>query len=321
MKNVKVLQNIYLNIQTNNNHISKMHAKHQLRDVVVSNSYQNHQFGSFLINDSIVEIASYFIECYNLIHKFTSQNDSPLPVQIDVVFIVKNYIPSSPVEEVYYELCEEVIIGNIEERLKTQMKKIGPKNIDTVTANHVMFELANELIANKNNQRIVFVIDRRKDSNSDESMMDKIYVYKPNNGHCFETNKSKFLFESLINNSRMCILPKLNGEYHDIGINNNSNPLCLTLSFHCFSTNQIQTYLFYNGWGYRFNIQDIKYYMPTFFVKEQKKLLRDVFEQNLNNDFINKYGICKGLCIDSQFENFYHELADSYIFGRSPEGK
>eukprot|EP01084_Bolivina_argentea_P096435 173386_1 len=226
-----------------------------------------------VINDSIVQISFYIFQFYRFIEQFASQKNSPLPAQIDIVFIVKKYKIIDEIDETKRsddgkdDIEDTVVIGDIgdiENRLKEQKHTLKPQPIEWRKANRIMLESINTLIENNtHNQRVVFVIDRRYQKYN--GAKDTLYAYQPNkdkNCHCFEPDPSKFLCEGLIQNTRKCILPSVKNETVDIGINHHI-PSCLTLSFHCLSSNEIRVYLFYNGFGARFFIQDIKYFLPA----------------------------------------------------------
>eukprot|EP01084_Bolivina_argentea_P107552 192305_1 len=268
---------------------------------------------TYLIDDNIIQIGFYILECYNFMETFASQKNGPLPAQIDIVFIVNNfeYISwddndSDDSDEKNREM--HLVIGNIEERLKSQKHKVNPQLIECKNANQTMLTSVNTLIRNRSNNRVVLIIDRRNDNSKDI-----LYGYQPNEEmkcHKFESDMKKLFVEGLIQNSRICVLPKTDNEDIDIGINHNVNPQCFTLSFHCFGINQISVYLYKNGWGTRFFIEDLKYFLPSFFVVKQIQLFRNALEQGFNRDFAKQYEETKSKCKDIRFERFYKALID-----------
>ena len=52
----------------------------------------------------------------------------------------------------------------------------------------------------------------------------------------------------------------------------------------------------------------------VFFTHEQRERLRDQFTENQDQTFSKRYKGCKGICVDSKFENFYNELVNNGIF-------
>eukprot|EP01084_Bolivina_argentea_P009942 18552_1 len=257
-----------------------------------------------VIDDSILAIGRYIFQTYSFVEQFVNQNNAPLPAQVDVIILPKKAKliswdsddedendPDDEIDETEEKDNNEWDIGDIDERLFDQEHKIGGIPIEWGTANRTMMQHANTLLCNKRYQRVVIVIDRREKYNKkrskdpdDPTPKDHCYAYQPNedkNCNKFESDPSKFLVQSLMQNSRVCLLPMMNNknEVADIGINVQI-PSCLTLSFHCFSTNEIRVYLCYNGWGTRFFIEDIKYFLPEFFVKSQIEKLRSAFEKD-----------------------------------------
>jgi len=200
-----------------------------------------------------------------------------------------------------------------------------------------MRESIDKLISNNRHQRGVIIIDRREnkdkskggDNTNNNKIVseDQFYCYQPDKRpsitglvdcSTMEKNPEIFLGESLLQNSRTCLLPKYQNQdvgHKDIGLNRNVGDT-LTLSFHCIASDEIRVYLAYCGWGTRFFIEDIKYYLPMIFAKSQEQKLRDAFEKEQNRDFPNKYEQIKGggnnkyerKCPDPKFEKFYKDL-------------
>ena len=200
-------------------------------------------------------------------------------------------------------------IGDLSKRLKDQKNKVGPKEIEWGTANRTILQSVNGVIGGKRCKRAIVIIDRRK---GDKDKKDVLFVYQPNTKlYCdgFECDQQKFLHESLMQNSRTCLLPKIESEHSNISINTQF-PLGLILSFHIFAANEVRVYFSFNGWGTRFFIEDIKYFLPEFFVKDQEPILRNAFEKAPNRDFANKYEQTKTKCNDIHFETFYTSLID-----------
>merc|ERR1712087_632626 len=93
----------------------------------------------------------------------------------------------------------------------------------------------------------------------------------------------------------------------DVGINTQDIRPVLTLSFHCFAANEVRGYLCFNGWGTRFFIEDIKYFLPEFFVEEQRGKLEEAFKRK-DQVLAQLYMRCKKQCSDEKFEKFYSDL-------------
>eukprot|EP01084_Bolivina_argentea_P119406 211716_1 len=269
------------------------------------------------INDDIITISEYIFQSYFFIEQFIQQNNSQLPTQIDLIIIPKNYelkVWEDSDEESDDSECKVseyiISIGNINERLRDTHNKCGPFDIVPATANSILLQSINTICRrHRRCQRSIFIIDRRE--NNDNT--DKCYGFQPNvlytnPCHDFERNESKLLDESLIDNLRTLILPKGNDKY-DINVNIHKS-FGLTFSFHCFSSNEIRVYLFNNGWGTRFFIQDIKYFLPYFFVNGQHEKLKNVFARVENKEFADKYAQCKKKCLDKKFEAFCKSLFD-----------
>ena len=151
---------------------------------------------------------------------------------------------------------------------------------------------------------------------------DTFYCYGPDKSRkctAIHKNPSTFLSESLFQNSRTCVLPKYKNDrvdVKDIGIDRKVGDM-LTLSFHCLSATEIRVYLSYCGWGTRFFIQDIKYYLPMIFEPNQMQKLIHVFERSSDRGFVYKYEKCKEICMDPKFEKFYTELVHGSSNGTS----
>ena len=85
------------------------------------------------------------------------------------------------------------------------------------------------------------------------------------NCHSITKDKNKLLSGvSLIDMSRHCLVPYYSQKdgCRDIGFLQNRRDI-LTLSFHCFSAEEIRVYLYYQGCGTRFFIEDIEHYLPS----------------------------------------------------------
>ena len=244
-----------------------------------------------VINDSILQICWYIFQSYSFIHQYIcqpgSQQTAPLPsalpCHIDIVIIPKKFKildsslgddtsgDDSEHEPNEYEEKDYISLGVIDERLKEQ-KNVIKKVITSGTADRTMRQALEKLFSNKRHQRGIIIIDRRDNDNNgngkDKKQQDMLYCYQPDesrNCHLMEKNPEIFLSESLIQNSRTCLLPKYNDDEEskqDIGVNRNVGDT-MTLSFHCFSATEVRVYLSYCGWGTRFFIEDIKYYLPS----------------------------------------------------------
>eukprot|EP00487_Bulimina_marginata_P004306 TRINITY_DN20407_c0_g1_i1.p1 TRINITY_DN20407_c0_g1~~TRINITY_DN20407_c0_g1_i1.p1 ORF type:complete len:137 (-),score=17.33 TRINITY_DN20407_c0_g1_i1:348-758(-) len=92
----------------------------------------------------------------------------------------------------------------------------------------------------------------------------------------FEEDINKLLCESLVQNSRICLLPKIGKEMMNITINT-MWLWGIILSFHIFSADEVRVYLTYNGLGTRFFIEDIKHYLPMFFVVQRSQEFTSCF--------------------------------------------
>eukprot|EP00483_Globobulimina_turgida_P007937 UN07953 len=201
-------------------------------------------------------------------------------------------------------------IGDMNKRLSAQKNKIKCRDIEYGTANRTMLQSINEIFDYKRCQRGILIIDRRNNFKKDE-----LYGFQPNveknkqkQCHCFEAG-DKLLVEALIQNLRICVLPKVDNEMENINVNTH-RPFGLTFSFHCFGVNDIRVYVCHNGWGARFFIEDIKYFLPLFFVGNQRAKLEYAFTKAKDRSFADKYGQCKKKLGDAKFEQFYKSLFD-----------
>ena len=218
-----------------------------------------------VIDDNIKEICWYIFAAYSFIDQYFVQESGSLPCQIDLVIIVKDtysrtYSDDDGDDEYDNENDQEEdeSLGSIDDRLQ------GQKNVIKMdirpwsgTAEGAMGLAISTILSKKRNQRGILIIDRREKN-------DILYGYQPNkekNCHLIEKDRNKFLCESLFKNSRSCLIPKKENERIDIGIGHPHGHF-MTLSFHCYSSNDIRVYLFYDGWGTRFFIEDIKYFLP-----------------------------------------------------------
>lgn len=151
-------------------------------------------------------------------------------------------------------------IGSIEERLEGEDFK--SEDVEWNKAARQVKPRVEELVKNQKFQRTVLVIDRRNQG------QDKCFIYKPSEKHecChFERDQSKFLPESLLVNSRQCLIPGLKEPADNRPISTLSvemNPSFLTLQFHVYSADETRVYLSYDGWGTRFFIEDLRHYLP-----------------------------------------------------------
>ena len=128
------------------------------------------------------------------------------------------------------------------------------ESIHPHTAQDTMIGAISKVLLNKSHQRVILILDQRKNND------DTLYWYQPNKHGHIEKNEDEFLNMSLFQNSKSFLLPRLEDESIDIGVNKISNGLIL--SFHCFSANEIRVYLYFDGWSTRFFIEDIKYFLP-----------------------------------------------------------
>lgn len=244
------------------------------------------QFNQSVIKDSIIDIYWYIFQAYTFVHQYVCVENQPrkggaepvptaVPCQIDMVIIPRDFKQTMDFddgdghdtdqdEDDETDIEEKAeAIGDIEERLKGQKviakQKIDPKK----TAVRTMRQAIMNLFENKRYQRGIMIIDRRGNDKDD-----MFYCYQPDPTRKCSTmgkNPETFLSESLIQNSRTCLIPKFekDGDHvKDIGVNRNNGDI-LTLSFHCLSATEIRVYFSYCGWGTRFFIEDIKYYLPS----------------------------------------------------------
>eukprot|EP01083_Nonionella_stella_P023562 65196_1 len=262
------------------------------------------------IDDSIVDIGRYICETYSFTQHYISTKTAPLPCHIDMVIIPTNTVRMLD-DETDSDSGSGLLnphrnVENIEERLHGQRNMIK-RSFTSGNMGRVMTQCMNAIIGNKRHQRAVIIVDRR---DTDETM----YAYQPNpelNASCFESDPEKLLSESLFANSKRCLLPQwrdsVNGIHNDVIGISCCYPL-ITLSFHCFSQDEVRVYLSFDGWCTRFFIEDVKYYLPAFFVSSanRENRLRNAFEYD--TEFENKYQSCKDKCVDPKFEDFFTKL-------------
>jgi len=274
-----------------------------------------------LIEDSILEIGGYMMQMFSLIDSLCLREDpnvkelgktQPLPYQLDVVIIPKNCIRTDDDED--YSDDEDDMknegdgeLGDIEARLDGEafMKQ---ENVSWLSATRMVKPMIDKLVQNQKFQRSVLIIDRRRKGR------DTCYLYKPSDRYqccMFEPDQTKFLPESLLINSRQCLIPpvKKTKEAKPIStLSFQTNPSFLTLQFHVYSADETRVYLSYDGWGTRFFIEDLRYYLPEFFVIEQRKKAESLFTDEQFKDFKERYEEVRKKCPDQRFEHFYCNL-------------
>ena len=175
-------------------------------------------------------------------------------------------------------------------------------------------------IENKKYQRCIAVIDRRQ--HDIDSIGDVLYIYEAPSDDEYNCNSlprdnKNFINLSLFYNTINFILPpnRFNPDVELYGMENEPfgmldefffDSCSLLLSFHCFSSTEIRCYSNIRSYHTRFSIQDIKYYLPEYFVDREWSKIHDKF----NNDkiFAQKYEECKKKCIDVVFEEFYKQF-------------
>lgn len=202
------------------------------------------------------------------------------------------------------------------------------QNVSWESVVRVVRPLMDTLVNGQKFQRSVLIIDRRG--------KDEVYLYKPSDKlQCcmFEQDQTKFLPESLLINSRECLIPPLKEPKDAKPISTVSvetNPSFLTLQFHVYSADETRVYLSYDGWGTRFDIEDLRYYLPgiwqsylvlsdddfirqrtEFFVEEQRDSAKSLFSDEKYKDYQRKYEDTRGKCPDERFDNFYQKLVNA----------
>jgi len=282
--------------------------------------------GYSCMDDSIRDVCLYIFEAFSCVHQYAAsqQQTAALPVQIDVVIIPRKSRAasfkqdedgakggdaddeSSEDEEEKQEQFEPM--DDVDARLKG-MDGVIKKGINVHGAERTMRQCVDSVIAGRRNQRVICVINRRQKTKGND---DAFYCYQTNaerGCHDFESNELLCLHESLAMNLRKCLLPKIGNEKSDVNVNRHNGDI-LTLSFQCFAVDEIRVYLYFDGWGTRFFIEDIKYYLPTFFTEEEQKNLRSLFEHptEAEKQFAATYEQCKKKCVDPKFEQFYLDL-------------
>merc|ERR1712176_940679 len=102
-------------------------------------------------------------------------------------------------------------------------------------------QMIRDMVKGQDHQRSVLIIDRRVDERENAEPGDKCFLYRPSDkleSCTFEQDPSKFLPESLLINSRQCLIPGLNAKDKPIStMSIDTNPGFLALQFHVYSAN------------------------------------------------------------------------------------
>jgi len=303
------------------------------RRIIIQPPMVSRRSPDILIDDKLQVICGYIMQMYALIEglclKPEPTNDGSgvvqaaipsLPYQMDVVIVPQQSFRTDDDEEDGYEddgkeEGDEGDIGSIEERLKGEKyEKVG---IQWMQTKRKLMPKLQALVNQQKFQRSVVIIDRRKAQSGDKAGGDDVcYFYKPSDKHkacVFEQDQTKFLPESLLINSRTCLIPspKPPPAKPISTLSVETNPAFLTLQFHVYSADETRVYLSYDGWGTRFFIEDLRHYLPEFFVKKQREEAEKLFTEEKYKDFKKRYERTKDMCPDERFEDFYKNLINA----------
>eukprot|EP01084_Bolivina_argentea_P217347 369035_1 len=281
---------------------------------------------SKIIVDSLEVTYKYISSAIEFVNKLAQSREGTCPFQLDVIIAfnkTKNAPPTYPPsankdsDDVSNDISGSDVFGNVKDKLKKagllyREQIVDPEKPRLFHSQYKKF--VQEKTHDKYNPRLhrmCAFIDRRQFED------EMIFYLPPDNCNTFPKEKHTplFYFETL----KTCIIPGIKGYNNEqktdevktkeemlqqkITSSSKCDGTMLVLSFHVESVDEIRCYIYLNGNMVRFLPDDLKNYLPEFFIDDQrnKAYWNSNEEEGLNTLIKN----IKAKLIDRRFESFY----------------
>eukprot|EP01084_Bolivina_argentea_P086742 156757_1 len=195
------------------------------------------------------------------------------PAQIDVWIIPKHIVSEN----------DETERKRFQNTDNLQTMDIVYENVNT-SAQILLLGKIIKNVLNKNRKRMVMMFDRVKDNK------DVLHAFLPKNAQ--NIPNTNLLRESMINLTKLEILPSKTGDINEDTINSHSdwaNSCMFILSLHLYNDNEIGMYWHFNGSCSRFYVEDMFNLWPLYFKKNKVGKCSEKFDNLIDPNFTTFY--------------------------------
>eukprot|EP01084_Bolivina_argentea_P186861 321996_1 len=244
---------------------------------------------SYKIDDSLQLFSIYTISILKSVNQLINKRLIKFPTQIDVWFIPKNmkdvtFEDSDDTDNKQFELLD------LNERLihttNLQTNNIMDTQVDALC---MLFENVIQNVIKQSHKRMLLAIDRRQ---SEDTNILHAYLTKTTQNIA----TGNYLQETMINLTKLEILPSVNGDINEHTISANNETFVISLHMH--KKEQITMYWHYCGSITRFFMDDMIKLWPSYFTTSLDNYHYKIMQKHIKTLELDQI-------IDTNFNTFY----------------